>query len=101
MWEDHQIRHRDRVPTLTVQCSHIKGTATELRNAVKKQIENIELPPLYSLEWGGEYEENEKRLREKYMQSRNELMKEAEQVNKQSEEIAAEKEAIENKKNDM
>lgn len=60
IWEDHQIRHRDRVPTITVQCSQINGTASDLREAVKKQIESIELPPLYSLEWGGEYEENEK-----------------------------------------
>lgn len=48
-----------------------------------------------------EYEENEKRLREKYMQLRSELMKEAQQVSKQSEEIEAEKRAIEDKKRDL
>ncbi len=48
-----------------------------------------------------EYEENERRLREKYMQLRSELMKEAQQVSKQTEEIEAEKRAIEDKKRDL
>lgn len=58
-WEDPQIRHRDRVPTITVQCSPIRGTAAALQKNLQKKIEAIELPPLYSMEWGGELEESE------------------------------------------
>ncbi len=60
VWEDALIRHRDRIPTITVQCSQRTGTAVALRHEMKKQIEAIELPPLYTFEWGGEYEENKK-----------------------------------------
>lgn len=59
-WEDPQIRHRDRVPTITVQCSPIRGTASELQNQMQDAVEAIELPPLYSLEWGGELEQSQK-----------------------------------------
>lgn len=58
-WEAPQIRHRDRVPTITVQCSPIRGTAAALQKKLQKKIEAIELPPLYSMEWGGELEQSE------------------------------------------
>lgn len=58
VWEAPQIRHRDRVPTITVQCSPVSGTAAELQKELRKQIEAIELPPLYSMEWGGELEQS-------------------------------------------
>lgn len=58
VWEAPQIRHRDRVPTVTVQCSPVSGTAAELQKKLQKRIEAIELPPLYSLEWGGELEQS-------------------------------------------
>ena len=50
VWEAPQIRHRDRVPTITVQCSPVSGTAAELQKKLQKRIEAIELPPLYSLD---------------------------------------------------
>ncbi len=59
VWEAPQIRHRDRVPTITVQCSPIEGTATDLRNELKSALESIPLPVLYSMEWGGEYEQSQ------------------------------------------
>lgn len=58
-WESPQLRLRDRVPTITVQCSQQEGTADRLQKELKKQIEAIELPPLYSLEWGGELEQSQ------------------------------------------
>ena len=58
-WEAPQLRHRDRIPTITAQCSPVTGTAAELQEQLKSQIEAIELPPLYSLEWGGELEQSE------------------------------------------
>ena len=58
VWEAPQIRHRDRVPTVTVQCSPVSGTAAKLQKKLQKRIEAIELPPLYSLEWGGELEQS-------------------------------------------
>lgn len=58
VWEPPQIRHRDRVPAITVQCSQRTGTADELQRKLQPQIESIPLPPLYSLEWEGEYDEN-------------------------------------------
>ncbi len=59
VWEDPQIRHRDRMPTITAQCSPVKGTAAALQKQLQKEIEAIPLPPLYSLEWGGELEQNQ------------------------------------------
>lgn len=57
--EDIQINHRDRVPTLTVQCTPISGTAVALQKQLEKKLSAIKLPPLYSLEWGGEKFESE------------------------------------------
>jgi len=59
-WEPPQIRHRDRVPTITVQCSPVAGTSVELQKRLQSRIAAIELPPLYSLEWGGELEQSNK-----------------------------------------
>ncbi len=57
--EDPQIRHRERVPTITVQCSPITGTAAALLNQLRDEIEGIPLPPLHTLEWGGEFEQSQ------------------------------------------
>jgi len=55
--EDAVIRRRDRVRTLTVQAEPRAGlTANEVRNAVLDEINAIDLPPGYEVEWGGEYE---------------------------------------------
>ncbi|WDE01130.1 efflux RND transporter permease subunit [Thalassomonas actiniarum] len=58
-WEDSLIMRRDRKRTLTVMADHdVLGdeTAASLFNRVKPEIEAIELPPGYQMEWGGEYE---------------------------------------------
>lgn len=58
-WEDPLIMRLDRKRTLTVQAdpSILSGqTAAQLFQRLRPQIEAIELPPGYSLEWGGEYE---------------------------------------------
>ncbi|WP_366657898.1 efflux RND transporter permease subunit [Fodinicurvata sp. EGI_FJ10296] len=55
--EDTLIRRRDRMRTLTVQSNPVGDlTAATARDAVVAEIEAIELPPGYALEWGGEYE---------------------------------------------
>jgi multidrug efflux pump subunit AcrB len=55
--EETLIHRRDRVRTLTVQAEPPGGlTADEGLRRVRKQIESIELPAGYRLQWGGEYE---------------------------------------------
>ena len=54
--ENSIARRRDRVPTITVKCDPKEGEAGTLLRALRPQIEAIELPVGYSLEWGGEYE---------------------------------------------
>jgi multidrug efflux pump subunit AcrB len=49
---------RDRFPTLTVHADPRSGLPSQLFNRVRSKIEQIELPPGYSLEWGGEYEDS-------------------------------------------
>ena len=59
LWEDPLIMRKDRKRTLTVQAdpSILSGqTADQLLRRLRPQIEAIELPPGYQLEWGGEYE---------------------------------------------
>ncbi|MCV2401879.1 efflux RND transporter permease subunit [Marinomonas sp. C2222] len=59
VWEDPIIERRDRKRTITVMADpKILGdeTAMAVFSRVRGPIEAIELPPGYSLEWGGEYE---------------------------------------------
>jgi multidrug efflux pump subunit AcrB len=58
VWEDPVIMRRDRFPTLTVHADPRTGLPSELFNRIRAPIEQIELPPGYSLEWGGEYEDS-------------------------------------------
>lgn len=54
--EETMIWRRDRVKTITAQAGVDRSTTpANVRNAVLEQIEAIELPPGYSMEWGGEY----------------------------------------------
>jgi multidrug efflux pump subunit AcrB len=55
-WEDPKIRRLNRSRTLTVSCQETKGTAMNLFNELRADIEAIPLPQGYKLEWGGEYE---------------------------------------------
>ena len=59
-FEDEIIMRRNRRRTITVFGDPVDGPATELFARVRPQIEAIELPPGYLLEWGGEYEDSGK-----------------------------------------
>ena len=55
-WRDAQIRREDRVPTITAQCDpRPEEFASDLFARLRPEIEAIELPPGYELEWSGEY----------------------------------------------
>ena len=57
-FEDEIIMRRDRKPTITVYADPIAGPASVLFAQVRPQIEAIELPSGYEMEWGGEYEDS-------------------------------------------
>ena len=51
------IQRRDRLPTITVEAGVVDGAnAAAVFNAIRADIEAMELPDGYMLEWGGEYE---------------------------------------------
>ena len=58
VWEDPLVARRDRFPTLTIHADPRTGLPSQLRDRVKEKIEQIEIPPGYSLTWGGEYEDS-------------------------------------------
>jgi multidrug efflux pump subunit AcrB len=58
VWEDPIVMRRDRFPTLTVHADPRFALPSQLFSRVRSKIEQIELPPGYSLEWGGEYEDS-------------------------------------------
>ena len=58
VFEDEIIERRNRKPTITVYSDPDKGLATSLYNRVAPQVEALEMPPGYELEWGGEYEDS-------------------------------------------
>jgi multidrug efflux pump subunit AcrB len=62
VWVAPQIWHRDRIPTITAQCSEWGVNAAQLRDEIKEKIGSIHLPPLYTMEWAGEYEQKEDAL---------------------------------------
>ena len=45
-----------RIPTITAQCREYGVIASVLRDEIREKVEAIPLPPLYSMEWAGEYE---------------------------------------------
>jgi multidrug efflux pump subunit AcrB len=55
-WEDAVVVRRDRFPTITVHADPRIGLPSQLLDRVRGKVEAIELPPGYSMEWGGEYE---------------------------------------------
>jgi multidrug efflux pump subunit AcrB len=57
-WADAKIRKRNRIYTITPSCDPAQGLATVLLNRLKPQIDSMQLPPGYFLEWGGEYEDS-------------------------------------------
>ena len=56
-WEDAMIHRKNRQRTITVKSDPLYGNANPLFNRLRPEIEAIDLPPGYSLSWGGEYEE--------------------------------------------
>ena len=63
VWEDAQIQRRDRKRTVTVMADHDNlsdDTAAALLARVKTDIEAIDLPTGYFLNWGGEFEAQQK-----------------------------------------
>jgi multidrug efflux pump subunit AcrB len=59
-WENVVVRSRNRQQTIMAQSNSTADLATPLFERLKPQIEAIELPPGYSLSWGGEYEDSQK-----------------------------------------
>jgi multidrug efflux pump subunit AcrB len=57
-WEDPIIMRRDRMATITVLADARTVLPSQLLGDVRKQIEDIKLPPGYTREWGGEYEDS-------------------------------------------
>ncbi len=57
-FEDEIVIRRDRKRTITVFADPRLGPASELFARVRPEIEAIALPPDYTLEWGGEYEDS-------------------------------------------
>jgi multidrug efflux pump subunit AcrB len=57
-WENAVVRGRDRIPTIIASCNPSGPLATPLFQRLRPQIEAMELPPGYSLAWGGEYEDS-------------------------------------------
>ncbi len=59
-WEDPLIWRRDRRRTITIQTNPVQGvTLPTLRTSVLAEFQELErqLPPGYTLEWGGEHED--------------------------------------------
>ena len=55
-WEDAMIHRKNRQRTITVKSNPLYGNASPLFNRLRPQIEAMDLPAGYTLEWGGEYE---------------------------------------------
>ena len=58
VWEDAKLFKKDRLLTITPSCNPKGPLATALFNRIRPQIEAMELPAGYKLEWGGEYEDS-------------------------------------------
>jgi len=57
-FEDEIVMRLDRRRTLIVYCDPRSGPASKLFAELRPQIEALELPDDYTLEWGGEYEDS-------------------------------------------
>ncbi|MBP6723684.1 MAG: efflux RND transporter permease subunit [Halioglobus sp.] len=57
-WENSVIRGRDRMQTIIASSNPVDGKVGPLLARLQPQIEAIELPPGYQLQWGGEYEDS-------------------------------------------
>jgi len=55
-WEDAMIHRKNRQRTITVKSDPLYGNANPLFERLRPEVEAMDLPPGYTLEWGGEYE---------------------------------------------
>jgi multidrug efflux pump subunit AcrB len=55
VWEDQVITRVNRRRAITVLCDPNNGLATRILNYVRPQVEELELPKGYTLEWWGEF----------------------------------------------
>ena len=58
VWENTVIRGRNREQTIIASCNPTGSLTSPVFNRVKPQIEAMNIPPGYSLSWGGEYEDS-------------------------------------------
>ncbi|MCK4833711.1 MAG: efflux RND transporter permease subunit, partial [Gammaproteobacteria bacterium] len=58
VWADAKIKKRNRIYTIIPSCDPAQGLTTALFERLKSQIEDLDLPPGYFLEWGGEFEDS-------------------------------------------
>ncbi|QHI68315.1 efflux RND transporter permease subunit [Tichowtungia aerotolerans] len=56
-WETPVVHRLNRMRVLRVFCKQIHGTTDSLLRQLRPSIEAIDLPEGYTLEWGGEHEE--------------------------------------------
>ena len=52
------LKTRNRMLTITASCDPKEGLPSEFFTKLQPQIEAMELPPGYVMEWGGEYEDS-------------------------------------------
>jgi multidrug efflux pump subunit AcrB len=57
-WEDPVVMRRNRTPTITVHADPRSGLPSHLFDRVHSEIEQIELPRGFELQWGGEHEDS-------------------------------------------
>lgn len=57
-WENTILRSRNRIQTIIASCNPVGELATPLFERLKLRLEAMDLPPGYTLDWGGEYEDN-------------------------------------------
>jgi len=57
-WADAKIKKRNRILTITPSCDPGHELATTLLNRLMPRVDALELPPGYSIAWGGEYEDS-------------------------------------------
>ncbi|MEM1244172.1 MAG: efflux RND transporter permease subunit [Pseudomonadota bacterium] len=58
-WEDAIVQRRNRIRTITAKATQKSGNASVVLARIKPKIDAIALPPGYTREWGGEYEDSQ------------------------------------------
>ncbi len=58
VWENTVIRGRNREQTIIASCNPTGSLTSPVFNRVQPKIEAMELPPGYTLSWGGEFEDS-------------------------------------------